>query len=152
MTVTLICIGKTNVAHVRDGMTEYASRLHRYCKFKIIETPAGKGIENEIRRKEEAILLNLIDDRAYLVLLDETGREFSSIQFAEFIGRHQNYGTRNLIFVIGGAYGFSENIHKRANGKVSLSKMTFPHQLVRLIFLEQLYRAFTILKGEKYHH
>lgn len=152
MTITLICIGKTIVAHVRDSMAEYVNRLHHYCKFRIIEAERGKGNESEIRKREESILLKFVEERDHLVLLDETGKEFSSSQFAQFIGRHQNAGTRNLVFVIGGAYGFSENIHKRANAKVSLSKMTFPHQLVRVIFLEQLYRAFTILNGEKYHH
>lgn len=152
MTITLICTGKTSEKYVSEGMKIYIGRLTHYCKFNLLEIESGKGNETEIRKKESENILKKIGDKDFLILLDEKGKEFSSVEFAKTLTHHQNISTKNLIFVIGGAYGFSEEVYKRANLKIALSKMTFPHQLVRIIFLEQLYRAFTILKGEKYHH
>ena len=152
MNITFICTGKTSEKYVSEGMGIYLDRLKHYCKFSLIEIEAGKGNEAEIRKKEAASLLKRVGEKDFLVLLDEKGKELTSPGFAELMQHHQNISTKNIFFVIGGAYGFSEEIYKRANLKVALSKMTFPHQLVRILFLEQLYRAFTILKGEKYHH
>jgi len=152
MTITLICTGKTSEKYVAEGMKLYLERLKHYCKFDLIEIEAGKGDDTQIRKKETESMLKRTGEKDFLILLDEKGKEMNSIGFADLMRHHQNISTRNLVFVIGGAYGFSEEVHKRANQKIALSKMTFPHQLVRVIFLEQFYRAMTILKGEKYHH
>ena len=152
MTITLICTGKTSKKYVTEGMKLYLERLKHYCKFDLIEIEAGKGVETQIRKKETESILKRVGEKDFLILLDEKGKGMSSVEFADLISHHQNISTKNLVFVIGGAYGFSEEVYKRANLKIALSKMTFPHQLVRIIFLEQFYRAMTILKGEKYHH
>lgn len=133
-------------------MRIYIARLSHYCKFNLVEVESGKGDESQIRKKESESILKRVGEKDVLALLDEKGKEFSSVEFAKTVSHYQNISTKNLVFVIGGAYGFSDEVYKRANLKMALSKMTFPHQLVRIIFLEQLYRAFTILKGEKYHH
>ncbi|MBI4945002.1 MAG: 23S rRNA (pseudouridine(1915)-N(3))-methyltransferase RlmH [Bacteroidetes bacterium] len=152
MTITLICTGKTSEQYVSEGMKLYLERLKHYCKFDLIEIESGKGDESQIRKKETESILTRAREKYFLILLDEKGKEMNSIGFSDLIRHHQNISTKNFLFVIGGAYGFSEEVYKRANLKIALSKMTFPHQLVRVIFLEQLYRAMTILKGEKYHH
>lgn len=152
MNITLICTGKTTEKFVSEGMLLYGDRLKHYCKFNILDIEAGKGDAVQIRKKETEHIFKKIGEKDFLVLLDEKGKEFTSSGFADVLRHHQNISTKNLVFVIGGAYGFSDEVYKRANLKIALSKMTFPHQLVRVIFLEQLYRAFTILKGEKYHH
>ena len=152
MTITLICIGKTSEKYVAEGIGIYLDRIKHYCKFNFVEMEAGKGDEIQIRKKESESLLKRVEEKDFLILLDEKGKESTSLQFAELFKHHQNISTKSLVFVIGGAYGFSEEVYKRANAKIALSKMTFPHQLVRVLFLEQVYRAFTILKGEKYHH
>ena len=152
MNIALIYAGKTSEKYVSEGMRIYIDRLSHYCKFNLVEVEAGKGDESQIRKKESESILKRVGEKDVLVLLDEKGKEFSSLDFAKTVTHHQNISTKNFVFVIGGAYGFSEEIYRRANIKIALSKMTFPHQLVRVLFLEQLYRAFTILKGEKYHH
>ncbi len=152
MNITLICTGKTSEKHVAEGMKLYSGRLDHYCKFSLREIDAGRGDEARIRKTESENILKRVDDKDVLILLDEKGKELTSVEFANTLMHHQNISTKNMVFVIGGAYGFSEEVYSRANMKLALSKMTFPHQLVRIIFLEQLYRAFTILKGEKYHH
>ena len=152
MTITLICTGKTSEKYVSEGIGIYLDRIKHYCKFNLVEMDAGNGDETQIRKKESESLLKKTNEKDFLILLDENGKENTSVQFAELFIHHQNISTKNIVFVIGGAYGFSEEVYKRANTKIALSKMTFPHQLVRIIFLEQIYRAFTILKGEKYHH
>lgn len=152
MTITLICTGKTTEKFVLDGMRLYLERLKHYCKFVLTEIEAGKGDAVQIRKKESEHILKRVGERDFLVLLDEKGKEMSSAGFADLLKHHQNISTKDLVFVVGGAYGFSEEVYQRSNLKIALSKMTFPHQLVRIIFLEQLYRSFTILKGEKYHH
>lgn len=130
----------------------YIDRLKHYCKFNLVDIEAGKGEAEQIRKKEAENILKRVGEKDFLILLDEKGKEIQSVGFADLIKQHQNISTKNLVFVVGGAYGFSEEVYRRANLKIALSKMTFPHQLVRVIFLEQIYRAFTILKGEKYHH
>jgi len=152
MNIALICTGKTTEKYILEGMRLYLDRLKHYVKFDLVELEAGKGDSVQIKRKESQVILSRIDAKDILIVLDETGKEFTSIEFSKVIIHHQNIATKNLVFVIGGAYGFSEEVYKRANLKIALSKMTFPHQLVRVIFLEQLYRAFSIIKGEKYHH
>ncbi|MFH1005062.1 MAG: 23S rRNA (pseudouridine(1915)-N(3))-methyltransferase RlmH [Bacteroidota bacterium] len=152
MNITLICTGKTSEKYVSEGMKIYIERLNHYCRFNLIEIEAGKGDEHQIRKKESENILNRVGESDFLILLDEKGKEFTSAGFAELIHHHQNISTRHLIFITGGAYGFSNDVYKKANQKLSLSQMTFPHQLVRIIFLEQLYRAMTILQGKKYHH
>ena len=152
MTVTLICTGKTSEKYISEGMGLYLERLKHYCKFSLIEIEAGKGEPNQIRKREADSILKKVGEKDFLVLLDEKGKEITSAGFSEILKHHQNISTKNLVFVIGGAYGFSEEVYSRSNIKIALSQMTFPHQLVRVIFLEQMYRAFTISKGEKYHH
>ena len=152
MNITLICTGKTSEKYVTEGMRLYTERLKHYCKLDVIEMEAGKGEEIQIRKKETESILKRVGEKDFLILMDEKGKELNSAGFADIILHHRNISTKNLVFVIGGAYGFLEEVYKRANSKIALSKMTFPHQLVRVIFLEQLYRAMTILKGEKYHH
>ena len=152
MNIMLICVGKTTEKYVLEGIRLYVDRLKHYCKFNLLEIEAGRGDELKIRKQENDTVLKRVGEKDFLVLLDEKGKEFTSKAFSETLLHHQNISTRNLVFVIGGAYGFSESVYQRANSKIALSQMTFPHQLVRIIFLEQLYRAFTILKGEKYHH
>ena len=130
----------------------YLARLKHYCKFTLVEIEAGKGDAMQIRKKESESILKRIGEKDFLVLLDEKGKEMMSVGFSDLLKHHQNIATKSIVFVVGGAYGFSEEVYGRANSRIALLKMTFPHQLVRVIFLEQLYRAFTILKGEKYHH
>ncbi len=156
MKVQFWVIGKTTDTYLLPGFNDYKNRLKRYCQFEYIEFSAakiGKGSsEKEIKSKEERAVLEKLQKSDFLVLMDEKGQENTSEKFASFLSSHQMRGTKNLIFLIGGAYGFSSNVYERANIKIALSKMTFTHQMVRLIFTEQLYRAFTIIKGEKYHH
>lgn len=156
MKITLILCGKTDDDYIVKGFTMYEQRLKHYISFETIIIPSlknTKALSNEQQKQKEGELIfkNIqLSDR--LILLDENGKEYNSISFSEFIQQQMNSGIKNVVFVVGGPYGFSEGIYKRANGKVSLSKMTFSHQMVRLFFVEQLYRAFTILKNEPYHH
>ena len=156
MKVQFWVIGKTTDTYLIPGINDYQNRLKRYCNFEYIELPAAKigknASEQETKIKEEKAVLEKLQKSDFLVLMDERGQEHSSKKFASFLSSHQMRGTKNLVFLIGGAYGFSTKIYDRANSKFALSKMTFTHQMVRLIFTEQLYRAFTITKGEKYHH
>ena len=155
MKLILLTVGKTVVPWVRDALQLYASRLQHYTRFEIREIPelknAGSLSEEQIKEKEGALVLKEAGD-AEMILLDEHGKEFRSIEFAEEIQRRLNRGGHDLCFVVGGAYGFSPAVYAHASGKISLSRMTFSHQMVRAIFTEQLYRAFTIIKGEPYHH
>ena len=155
MKVTLLCVGKTDVPWVRDGLDLYASRLVHYVPFALVELPAlknaGSLTHDQVKEKEGEAVLRALKPSDCVVLLDERGKEYRSVEFAarlEFLAR----GGRDLVFVIGGAYGFSDAVYARGDAQMSLSKMTFSHQMVRTIFAEQLYRAFTILKGEHYHH
>lgn len=155
MTIDLILIGKTDSAHVASLVAEYQGRINRYLKFQITAVPDVKGgkISPAVQSEQEGrAILKLIEPGDYLALLDERGTEFSSTQFASWLQQRMSASTRRLVFVIGGPYGFSPEVKARANASLSLSKMTFSHQIVRALFAEQLYRAFTILRGEPYHH
>ena len=137
-------------------MAIYENRLQHYCKFQRIEIPDLKNSKNlsfdQQKQKEAELILAKISNTDFVVLLDENGKEFSSVQFSNELNKWMNQSISKVVFVIGGPYGFDEQIYKRANLKISLSKLTFSHQMVRLFFTEQLYRAFSILKGEPYHH
>lgn len=154
MKVTLLTVGKTDIPWVKAGLEMYASRLGHYLKFSLAEIPELKGVaslsEDQIKEKEGDLILKAAG-QADLVLLDERGEQLRSVEFAAGLQKRLNRG-RDLTFVVGGAYGFSKAVYDRAAGMVSLSKMTFSHQIVRAIFAEQLYRACTIIKGEPYHH
>jgi len=156
MKVHFWVIGKTTDHYLIPGIEEYIKRLKRYCQFEYIELPAAKigknATEQDTKTKEAIVVLEKLQKSDFLAVMDEVGKEFTSRKFADFIANHQMRGTKRLIFLIGGAYGFSNKIYERADIKIALSQMTFTHQMVRLIFTEQLYRAFTITKGEKYHH
>jgi 23S rRNA (pseudouridine1915-N3)-methyltransferase len=156
MKITLLTVGKTDKDWVKQGIDIYATRMKHYFPFSIIEIPELKNVaslsEDQIKTKEGELILKNIKPTEDVILLDERGREFSSMEFAKLLQDKISYIGKDIVFVIGGAYGFSEAVKQRANSKISLSKMTFSHQMVRAIFVEQLYRAFTIMKGEPYHH
>lgn len=156
MKTMLIVVSKTDVSYLQAGIDEYVGRLKHYCDFEMVVIPAlrgvGKASAEEVKEREgEQILKQLVKADA-VVLLDEHGKEYTSVGFAEMLQGHMNRGTRTLAFAIGGAYGFSKEVYAAATQKMSLSQLTFNHQMVRLFFLEQLYRAHTILKHEKYHN
>ena len=156
MTIKLLTIGKTDDSDLKTLIDTYVKRLEHYTRFELEIIPDLKKTKNLNVEQQKVMEGNLILDKVnnsdFLVLLDENGKQFSSEGFSEYIQKRLNSGMKQLIFVVGGPYGFSEEVYERANGKVSLSKMTFSHQMVRLFFTEQLYRAFTILKNEPYHH
>ncbi len=156
MTITLLAIGKTDNPQLIQLIEDYKKRLSFYVKFDFEIIPDLKKSKNlnetQQKEKEGALILKKIKKSDTLILLDENGKQFNSVDFSNYLQKHMNSGIRNLFFVIGGPYGFSETVYKRANGKISLSKMTFSHQMVRLFIIEQLYRGFTILKNEPYHH
>ena len=156
MNIELIVVGKTDMKEVEALVTMYTKRLNHYVKFAITTLAdvrnTRKLSEAEQKRLEGEQILKLISDADHLMLLDEHGAELRSIEFADMLQRRMSAGTKRLVFVIGGPYGFSDAVYQRANSKLSLSKMTFSHQIVRAIFTEQLYRAFTILKNEPDHH
>ena len=156
MKITLLTVGKTDKDWVKQGIDIYVSRLKHYIPFSIMEIPELKNVSalsrEQIKSKEGELILKNLKPTDDLVLLDERGKEYSSVEFAKILQNKINYEGKDIMFVIGGAYGFSEDVYRRANSKMSLSRMTFSHQMVRAIFAEQLYRAFTIIKGEPYHH
>ena len=156
MKIKLIVVGKTHAKYLIQAEEEYLQRLKHYIKFEKVIVPDLKNSKNlkpiEQNRREGELIISKIEKNEEVVLLDDKGVEFTSIKFAQFINQKMIQSTRCLTFIIGGAYGFSDEVYTRANAKLSLSKMTFSHQMVRMIFKEQLYRALTILKGEKYHH
>lgn len=156
MNIELIVVGKTDMKEVEALVAMYSKRLNHYVKFAITTLAdvrnTRKLSETEQKRLEGEQILKLITDADHLMLLDEHGAELRSIEFADMLQRRMSAGIKRLVFVIGGPYGFSDAVYQRANSKLSLSKMTFSHQIVRAIFTEQLYRAFTILKNEPYHH
>ena len=156
MKVKLIVIGKTKSKFLIDGENEYQKRLRHYCKFSELIIPdiknGGKLSKKELKEKEGNLILASIKNSDYVTLLDDKGLALTSIEFSELLNKNMVSSTNELVFIIGGAFGLSESVFQRANTKLSLSKMTFSHQMVRMIFKEQLYRAFTIIKGEKYHH
>ena len=156
MKITLLVVGKTNEKYFNDAINEYIGRLKHYISFEIIVIQDIKNVKNmtieQQKDKEGEEIYKHVNTNDYVILLDECGKEYSSVKFADYIEKKMIAGSRRIIFVIGGSYGFSQKVYDLANDKVSLSKMTFSHQMVRLIFVEQLYRAMTILKGQPYHH
>jgi len=156
MNILLLVVGKTDEKYLEEGIGKYFKRISRYInfEFKIIrDIKNAKNISEDIQKKLEGEkILEEINNADIVSLLDENGKEFGSREFAGYITKQMNAGIKRLVFVIGGPYGFSEQVYARADNKVSLSRLTFSHQLVRLIFAEQLYRAFSIIKNEPYHH
>ena len=156
MNIKLIAIGKTDDSSLQTLINEYCKRLSFYIKFEIEIIPDLKNVKNfsesKQKEKEGDLILSKIAATDFLILLDENGKAFSSVEFANELQKKMNSGIKTLVFVIGGPYGFSDNVYKKAQGKISLSKMTFSHQMIRLFFVEQVYRGFTILKNEPYHH
>ena len=156
MNIRLLTIGKTDSKNLQLLIDEYQKRLSFYVKFDLEIIPDIKNVKNlserQQKEKEGALSLSKIGPTEYLVLLDENGKSFSSVDFAEEIQKKMNSGIKTLVFVIGGPYGFSTEVYEKAKGKIALSEMTFSHQMVRLFFTEQLYRAYTILRNEPYHH
>lgn len=156
MKVVLLMVGKTAESWLQQGVKQYFDRLTHYLPFEARILPdiknAGKMKYDVLKQMEGDLILKNLENSDQLVLLDEGGKIFSSRGFSEYMEKQMLGGARRLIFVIGGAWGFSDEVYQRANGKISLSRMTFSHQMVRLIFAEQLYRAMTILKNEPYHH
>ena len=156
MKITLIAVGKTTERYFVDAIDEYKNRLKHYIPFELEIIPELKNTKNlsEIQQKEKEgdLILKQLQTGDYLVLLDEHGREYSSIKFAEYIEKKMTNVSRRLVFVVGGPYGFSEKVYNAAHEKLSVSKMTFSHQMIRMIFVEQIYRAMTILSNEPYHH
>ena len=156
MKISLIAIGKTDSKQLLSLQEDYCKRLKHYISFEMIIIPDIKNAKNrseEQQKKAEGDeILKRVTSGDSLILLDENGKSFSSIGFSSYLQKKMNSGLKNLVFVIGGPYGFSEDVYKRSNQMISLSKMTFSHQMVRLFFIEQLYRGFTILRNEPYHH
>ena len=156
MKITLLTVGKTDRDWVRQGLDIYVSRLRHYIPFVLNEIPELKNVsaltKEQIKAREGELILKNVRPTDDLILLDEHGKEYSSTELSRVIQDKISYVGKDIVFVIGGAYGFSDAVYQRANSKLSLSKMTFSHQMVRAIFAEQLYRAFTILNNEPYHH
>ena len=156
MNIKLLAIGKTDNKALQTLIDDYTKRLSFYIKFELEIIPDIKNVKNlsEIQQKEKEgdLILSKISQTDQLILLDENGTTFSSIGFSDYLQKKMNTGIKTLVFVIGGPYGFSKEIYKKAKGKISLSEMTFSHQMVRLFVIEQIYRGFTILKNEPYHH
>ncbi len=156
MKIKLLTIGKTDDKNLQILIETYQKRLKHYIKFELEIIPDIKNVKNlsesQQKEKEGELILKKISATDALVLLDEKGKEFRSIEFSKFLQQKMNSGIKQLVLVIGGPYGFSEALYKKAQGKIALSKMTFSHQMIRLFIVEQIYRAFTILKNEPYHH
>ena len=156
MKIKLLVIGKTDDKNLGQLIEKYQQRLNRYVNFEIEIIPDIKNVKNlnqvQQKQKEGELILSKLKNTDQLVLLDEKGKEFRSLDFASYLQKKMNSGIKQLVLVIGGPYGFSESVYKKSTGKVSLSKMTFSHQMIRLFIVEQLYRGFTILKNEPYHH
>lgn len=155
MNIKLIAVGKTDNAALQQLITDYQKRLSHYVNFDlqiIADIKNSKSLSEEQQKVKEGELILKNVENSHLVLLDEQGKEYTSEGFSKFLQQKMNAGIKQLVFVIGGPYGFSEEVYARANGKLSLSKLTFSHQMIRLFFVEQVYRAFTILKNEPYHH
>lgn len=156
MKISLLVIGKTDAGYFAEGIKEYENRLKHYIPFEMQVIPDIKNVKNlseeQQKEKEGELILKNVQAGDYLVLLDERGKEFSSLQFASYIEKKTHTVSKRLIFVIGGPYGFSPAVYEKASERISLSKMTFSHQMIRLVFTEQLYRAMTILNNEPYHH
>jgi 23S rRNA (pseudouridine1915-N3)-methyltransferase len=156
MNIKLLAIGKTDNQALQTLIDDYTKRLSFYIKFELEIIPDIKNVKNlsesQQKEKEGELMLSKITPTDQLILLDENGTTFSSVGFSDYLQKKMNSGAKTLVFVIGGPYGFSDEVYQKAQGKISLSLMTFSHQMVRLFFIEQLYRGFTILKNEPYHH
>lgn len=156
MKITLLCIGKTDDLYLQTGIEKYLKRLGHYLDFKMLVLPdvkRSKGLSIALQKRKEAeLLMKQIAAGDFVLLLDEAGKSYTSVEFSTFLEKKMLNSTPQLTLIIGGPYGFDERLYQRADGKLSLSKMTFSHQMVRLFCIEQLYRAFTILRGEPYHH
>lgn len=156
MKITLLSIGKTEESYIKQGIEKYLKRLKHYTRLELLELPELKNTkaltQEQQKAKEAELILKKIGNNDFVVLLDEKGAEFSSSQFAAYLDKKAIASVSSMIFIIGGPYGFDNIVYGRANDKLSLSRMTFSHQMVRLFFVEQLYRAYTIIKGEPYHH
>ena len=156
MNIKLLAIGKTDNKNLQALIDEYTKRLSFYIKFDLDIIPDIKNVKNlsesQQKQKEGELILAKLSATDHLILLDENGKSFSSVGFADELQKKMNAGIKTLVFVIGGPYGFSEEVYQKANGKISLSAMTFSHQMVRLFVTEQIYRGFTILRTEPYHH
>lgn len=156
MKITLLVVGKTEDRYLIEGIDKYLSRLKHYIGFQITVIPEIKNTKNlsgaQQKSREGELILKHVGNTDTVILLDEKGKKYTSVLFANYLNKQMIGSVQHMIFVIGGPYGFDESIYKRSNGSISLSDMTFSHQMVRLFFVEQLYRAFSILKGEPYHH
>lgn len=156
MKITFLTVGKTEDNYLKDGIDKYVKRLKHYTKLAIIEIDELKNTKaltrEQQKSKEAEMILKKIGPQDHVILLDEKGIELTSVKFAAYIEKKEIGSVNNLVFIVGGPYGFDDSVYSRANDKLSLSSMTFSHQMVRLFFIEQLYRAFTIMKGEPYHH
>ncbi len=155
MKITLLLIGKTSSTEVKSICDDYRKRINHYMKMEevIIDNSNIKIQDNsKVKEKEGELILKKIAGTDFVILLDDKGKEFTSVQFAQYLESIFNQSVKNVFFVVGGAYGFSDAVYKRANAKLSLSKMTFSHQIIRVLFSEQLYRAFSIIRKEPYHH
>lgn len=156
MNIKLIVIGKSEEKYLREAVEIYLKRLTHYINFEIVVLPDVKNAKNmsiaELKDKEAELILKHSAKADKVVLLDEKGKEYSSVEFSKYLTKQMNASVKTLAFVVGGAFGFSEKVYSQANEKLSISKMTFSHQMIRLLFVEQLYRAFTIIKGEPYHN
>ncbi|MCI6224066.1 MAG: 23S rRNA (pseudouridine(1915)-N(3))-methyltransferase RlmH [Sodaliphilus sp.] len=156
MKIELAVIGKTSIGYLKQGIDEYIKRLKHYVPFEIKYIDDIKNTKNisedQQKQTEGAKILSLLDKSDFVVLLDEHGKEYTSMQYSSYIQKRMLSGVKKVVFVIGGPYGFSQEVYDRANDKISFSKMTFNHEMIRLIFTEQLYRAYTIINHEPYHH
>ena len=156
MKIKLLAIGKTDDKNLQQLIETYQNRLKHYIKFELSIIPDIKNVKNlsknQQKEKEGELILKQLQPTDQLVLLDDKGKSFNSIEFSKYLQKKMNSGIKQLVLVIGGPYGFSDEVYKKTNGKISLSKMTFSHQMIRLFVVEQLYRGFTILKNEPYHH
>lgn len=156
MKISMIVIGKTEEKYLTEGIEKYLKRLKHYINFSLIEIPELKNTkslsEEQQKAKEAELIRKLLGSSDAVVLLDDKGKTFNSVEFSGYLNKKMISGLQHLVFIVGGPYGFDQSIYDRAAEKISLSKMTFSHQMVRLFFVEQVYRAFTILKGEPYHH
>lgn len=155
MKITLLVVGKTTDAHIDTLIQDYQKRLTHYLPFSLVVIPELKNTKSltmeQQKLAEGELILRQLTPSTDMILLDEKGREYRSVEFADFLQKKMSSG-RDVVFVVGGPYGFSQSVYDKANGKISLSQMTFSHQMVRLFFVEQIYRAMTILRGEPYHH
>lgn len=155
MELTLLTVGKTGISYINEGINEYCKRLRRYIPYDIVELPdikKGKFSESEQKEAEGELILKTLTDQDYVILLDEKGSEYTSREFAARLEKLMSSGRKRTVFIVGGPYGFSKRVYDRSNAKISLSKMTFNHEMVRLFFTEQVYRGISILHGLPYHH